>query len=274
MISPCKIIDNFLSLKQKTVICCIFVAFFAFSAASQALRNDYKAYIERYKAMALQHESAFGIPASITLAQGLLESGAGRSGLAINGNNHFGIKDFSWHGEVVCYGDSTNRTCYRKYGCAEDSFLDHARFLKGKRYGKLYELDVTDYRGWAEGLRECGYAEDPLYPQKLINIIEQYQLHLLSTGKPIFATADDPNATAEEKAYKKEQEKLKKEAIRQARAAERKSLERRKKEKHEREKRERADRYAQRQAQSAGGRVAATASQRASATRYASADND
>lgn len=233
--------------------------------ASAQSSSDFRAYIERYKAVALQHESAFGIPASITLAQGLLESGAGHSGLAINGNNHFGIKDFSWHGDVVCYGDSTRRTCYRKYGSAEDSFLDHARFLKGKRYGKLYDLDITDYRGWAHGLRDCGYAEDPAYPQKLINIIEQYRLNELTAHTPRTSPhyADTDGATEEELVTLKEQERLKKQAIRQAREAERQSLERRKKEKHERVKRERAQRYAQHHA-----------AERNISTRFASADND
>ncbi|MBR1804245.1 MAG: glucosaminidase domain-containing protein [Muribaculaceae bacterium] len=232
--------------------------------ASAQMSADFRAYIERYKTVALQHESAFGIPASITLAQGLLESGAGHSGLAINGNNHFGIKDFSWHGDVVCYGDSTRRTCYRKYGSAEDSFLDHARFLKGKRYGRLYELDITDYRGWAQGLRDCGYAEDPAYPQKLINIIEQYKLNELTAHTPRpHHYVDTENATEEELITLKEQERLKKQAIRQAREAERQSLERRKKEKHERVKRERAERYAQHHA-----------AERNTSTRFASADND
>lgn len=242
-------------------------------------RSDYRAYIERYKTVALQHESAFGIPASITLAQGLLESAAGRSGLALNGNNHFGIKSFSWHGDVVCYGDSTSRTCYRKYGCAEDSFLDHARFLKGKRYGRLFDLDITDYRGWAQGLRECGYAEDPAYPQKLIGIIEQYNLHELTTQ----ATRYQPDGEGgeEELITLRERERLKKQAIRKAREAERQSLERRKKEKHDREKRERAERYAQRQASQKAEaearhrqRSASHLAQATTSTHFASADNE
>lgn len=220
MISPCKIIDIFFSCKQKLTFCLILYAFFTFNGHSQAIRADYKAYIEQYRTTALQHQQVFGIPASITLAQGLLESRAGKSGLAINGNNHFGIKDFNWKGEVLCYGDSTNMSCYRKYGAPEDSFLDHARFLKSKRYGRLYELDITDYRAWAEGLRECGYAEDPAYPQKLIGIIEQYRLHeldasLASTATTATATSDIENH-AETKAAKQARERAEKRALKQA----------------------------------------------------------
>ena len=222
MISPCKIIDIFLSSKQKAAFCLILYVFFTFNGYSQAVRADYQAYIEQYRATALQHQQVFGIPASITLAQGLLESRAGKSGLAVNGNNHFGIKNFNWHGEVLCYGDSANMSCYRKYGAPEDSFLDHARFLKSKRYGKLYELDITDYRGWAEGLRECGYAEDPAYPQKLIGIIEQYRLHELDAPMAIAVASNQPTTTsnientAETKAAKRARERAEKQALKQA----------------------------------------------------------
>lgn len=228
MISPCKIIDNFFSNKQIVAFCLILFGFFTFHTHSQGIRDDYKAYIEQYRATAVQHQQVFGIPASITLAQGLLESRAGKSGLALNGNNHFGIKDFHWKGEVVCYGDSSNLTCYRKYGAAEDSFLDHARFLKSKRYGKLYELDVTDYKAWAQGLRECGYAEDPAYPQKLINIIEQYRLHELDAtiAGTETSAAVSPGTEAqpdESKAQKRAREKADKEAQRAAKEAQKRA---------------------------------------------------
>ena len=103
--------------------------------------------------------------------------------MAKEANNHFGIKAYHWQGEV--YGGDTvsSRVGYRKYGAPEDSFLDHAKFLRGPRYSVLYELDVTDYRSWAQGLRDCGYAEDANYPAKLINIIEQYELYSLNGGK-------------------------------------------------------------------------------------------
>jgi len=163
--------------------CAFFVLFCALTAPAQGLSGRYTDYIERYKQVALQHQQEFGIPACITLAQGLLESNAGCSYLAKQGNNHFGIKCYHWRGDRVEFNDTTRHVCYRKYGCAEDSFLDHARFLKGPRYSVLYKLDISDYRSWAQGLRDCGYAEDPDYPVKLIRLIEQYKLYALD-GSP------------------------------------------------------------------------------------------
>ncbi len=179
---------NFLNNKQKAAFCLIFVLMTALFAKAQALSARYLEYIERFKGIALQHQRDFGVPAAITLAQGLLESNAGQSYLARRGNNHFGIKCYSWKGPVVEYDDTLTHNCYRNYGCAEDSFLDHAKFLRGKRYSSLYDLDVSDYQGWAQGLRDCGYAEDPAYPQKLVRIIEQYELNLLAQdvrGEPL-----------------------------------------------------------------------------------------
>ncbi|MBR5674037.1 MAG: glucosaminidase domain-containing protein [Muribaculaceae bacterium] len=140
-------------------------------------------YIERYKQVALQSAREYGVPASITLAQGLLESYVGKSKMAVEANNHFGIKAYHWQGEVYGRCDSLKQVGYRKYGTPEDSFLDHAQFLKGPRYSILYQFDITDYRSWAQGLRDCGYAEDANYPAKLINIIEQYELYALDGGK-------------------------------------------------------------------------------------------
>ena len=161
--------------KQISHFCLFFALFCAFSAPAQTKQQRYLDYIERYKAIALQGERDYGVPASITLAQGLLESYVGESKMAQEANNHFGIKAYNWQGEVY--------SGYRKYSCAEDSFLDHALFLKGPRYSVLYNFDVTDYRSWAQGLRDCGYAEDVNYPAKLIRIIEQYELYALNGGK-------------------------------------------------------------------------------------------
>ena len=164
--------------------CLIFGLFCSISAHSQASRQDYLDYIERYKPVALQFEREYGVPASITLAQGILESYAGKSRMAQEANNHFGIKAYHWKGEVYGGGDSlSSNVGYRKYGAPEDSFLDHAIFLKGPRYSVLYDFDVTDYRSWAQGLRDCGYAEDVNYPTKLISIIEQYELYAINGGK-------------------------------------------------------------------------------------------
>lgn len=178
-----KIIENFPINKRILVFCLIFALFWGISASAQPKHQRYLDYIERYKSVALKFEREFGIPASITLAQGMLESYVGQSKMAIEANNHFGIKAYHWKGEVYGRCDSLNQVGYRKYGSAEDSFLDHAMFLKGPRYSVLYDLDVTDYRSWAQGLRDCGYAEDANYPAKLITIIEQYELYALNGGK-------------------------------------------------------------------------------------------
>jgi hypothetical protein len=194
-----KIIDNFSINKRIYVFCLIFAVFYAFTASSQTTRQDYLDYIERYKPVALQFEQEYGVPASITLAQGILESYAGRSRMAQEANNHFGIKAYHWQGEVYGKSDSlSNSVGYRKYGAPEDSFLDHAKFLKGPRYSILYELEVTDYRSWAQGLRDCGYAEDVNYPTKLINIIEQYELYALNGGKRLDGAKPAQQVEAEE----------------------------------------------------------------------------
>ena len=183
-----KIIENFPINKRILVFCLIFALFLGISASAQPKHQRYLDYIERYKSVALKFERECGIPASITLAQGMLESYVGQSKMAVEANNHFGIKAYHWKGEVYGRCDSLNQVGYRKYGSAEDSFLDHAMFLKGPRYSVLYDLDVTDYRSWAQGLRDCGYAEDANYPAKLITIIEQYELYALNGGKRLDGT--------------------------------------------------------------------------------------
>lgn len=149
----------------------------AFSAQNQR----YLDYIARWKNVAIQHQKEYGIPASITLAQGLLESAAGQSELAVKANNHFGIKCTSeWMGDVYRYDDDRRKECFRMYNDAEESFRDHAKFLQKPRYERLFTLKVSNYKGWAQGLKDCGYATDPAYPQKLIRIIEDYELDKLS----------------------------------------------------------------------------------------------
>lgn len=118
------------------------------------------------------------IPASITLAQGILESGDGNSRLAREGNNHFGIKCHNdWTGDRIYEDDETKGECFRQYDNARDSYEDHSAFLQRKRYESLFKLDYGDYKGWAKGLKECGYATNPKYPQLLIGIIEEFELH-------------------------------------------------------------------------------------------------
>ncbi|MBQ0034213.1 MAG: glucosaminidase domain-containing protein, partial [Bacteroidales bacterium] len=144
---------------------------------AQTTNADYLAYIEAYKQAAVNQELTYKIPASITLAQGLLESGAGKSPLAKEANNHFGIKCHSdWTGATFTQDDDAVGECFRKYDSAEQSYEDHAKFLLKPRYQKLFSLPITDYKGWARGLKECGYATDPNYAPKLIKLIEDYDL--------------------------------------------------------------------------------------------------
>lgn len=140
--------------------------------------SNYEDYIDRYWELAVEHQQEYGIPASITLAQGLLESAAGKSTLATEGNNHFGIKCHKeWKGKTMLRNDDKPDDCFRVYKTPEESFRDHSLFLRRTRYQKLFDLDVTDYQGWARGLRECGYATDPQYAARLITIIERYSLY-------------------------------------------------------------------------------------------------
>lgn len=134
-------------------------------------------YIAQYKDIAMSNMKIYGIPASIILAQGILESGAGRGDLANRSNNHFGIKCHDWTGESVKHDDDASQECFRKYNDPADSFKDHALFLTGRgRYSSLFFLPKEDYQAWAKGLRSAGYATDPRYPQKLISYIQRYNL--------------------------------------------------------------------------------------------------
>jgi len=134
-------------------------------------------YIERFKGTAIQEMNLYGIPASITLAQGLFESGSGNGTLARVANNHFGIKCTpDWKGRVYYKDDDNKNDPFRVYDSPEESFRDHSLFLKRKNYRGLYALDITDYKGWARGLKQAGYATNPQYPSLLISIIEKYHL--------------------------------------------------------------------------------------------------
>ncbi len=138
------------------------------------------AYIETYSDIAITEMNRYKIPASITIAQGILESGSGIGTLAIRANNHFGIKCHDWTGERVYHDDDSLQECFRKYEDPSGSFEDHSIFLRNRsRYSKLFELDLKDYKGWAYGLKAAGYATDPKYPDKLISIIERYELYKL-----------------------------------------------------------------------------------------------
>lgn len=140
-------------------------------------------YITQWKEVAQRKMREHGIPASITLAQGLLESRNGNSPLATEGNNHFGIKCTpDWTGDRMYHDDDRKDDCFRKYRDATDCFEDHSRFLMRPRYASLFELKADDYKGWAHGLKKCGYATDPRYPSKLIDLIERYDLHKFDQG--------------------------------------------------------------------------------------------
>ncbi len=161
---------------------------------AQSRRNQqYEAYIEKFYRLAQEHQQRYGIPASITLAQGLLESGAGTSELSRKANNHFGIKCHEWDDATIHY----KRDCYRKYRSAEESYRDHSEFLLRDRYQNLFKLKLTDYKGWARGLKKYGYATDPSYAEKLINIIELYDLNrFVKETKRIEKKEGDSDETA------------------------------------------------------------------------------
>ena len=146
--------------------------------------SRYQSYIDQYKGIAIREMLKYGIPASITMAQAILESGAGQSDLARKGNNHFGIKCHGWEGRTMNHDDDLNGECFRVYDDPLESFEDHSLFLvKRSHYKPLFSLDRTDYKGWAHGLKKCGYATSPTYAKRLIEIIELYNLDDLDEAK-------------------------------------------------------------------------------------------
>ena len=153
----------------------IFLSFTLFSAASQ---TKTEAYIAKYSSIAIDEMNRYNIPASITLAQAILESGNGESRLATKGNNHFGIKCHdNWQGKTIIEDDDEKGECFRKYSKASDSYRDHSLFLTERgRYSFLFEFSNTDYKKWAKGLKKAGYATNPKYPALLIDLIKKYDL--------------------------------------------------------------------------------------------------
>jgi hypothetical protein len=154
-------------------LCCLV------TLSAQRRSSLYVEYIDKYAPLAIEQMKLHKIPASITLSQGLLESGAGRSGLARKSNNHFGIKCHGdWRGKRTYHTDDAPDECFRVYTTVRDSYEDHSAFLKrGARYAFLFDLNITDYRSWARGLKKAGYATDPSYANRLITIIEDYELY-------------------------------------------------------------------------------------------------
>ena len=165
----------------------IFIVLMAMLSVSVAYGQSHQEkYIEKYSSIAVSEMYRSGVPASITLAQGLLESGSGRSELALKSNNHFGIKCHNgWEGGKVYHDDDAKGECFRKYDHPEESYKDHSDFLRYRdRYKFLFDYEITDYKSWAYGLKKAGYATDPAYPKKLITLIEEYGLYVYDTKSP------------------------------------------------------------------------------------------
>ena len=164
---------------MKRLLSCLIIRAATLSAAAQMKWSPtYQSYINQYKDLAIEQMMKYKIPASITLAQGLFESRAGQSELAVRGNNHFGIKCHGWRGRKMYHDDDEAGECFRVYDNPYMSFEDHSKFLATQqRYSRLFALSKTDYKGWARGLKACGYATNPQYANKLIGIIELYKLN-------------------------------------------------------------------------------------------------
>ena len=164
---------------KKNVLIVLAIVLCSLASTAQVRWNaDYQAYIDEYKDIAIEEMVTYRIPASITLAQGLLESGAGKSYLSRCGNNHFGIKSHGWSGRTIKHDDDKKQESFRAYNSARESYEDHSKFIANReRYSRLFTLSPTDYVGWANGLKACGYATNPKYAQSLISIIETYKLY-------------------------------------------------------------------------------------------------
>lgn len=171
--------------KKLLFFLCLAMLFVPFTMQAQKRNKKYLDYIEKYKDEAIEQMQRYRIPASITLAQGLLESGAGTSTLTRKSHNHFGIKcGNDWRGRRTYHDDDARGECFRVYKNARASYEDHSRFLAGKqRYASLFRLKPTDYKGWARGLKKAGYATNPAYANQLIRIIELYELDRFDSGR-------------------------------------------------------------------------------------------
>ncbi len=169
---------------KRLILFFVSAIFLLTSIKAQTKQEAYNAYIEKYYKQAQAEQKKYGIPASITLAQGLLESAAGKSDLALKANNHFGVKCAGdWKGATFTKDDDAKDECFRKYKHVSDSYEDHSKFLLRDRYAPLFKLESTDYKGWAHGLKQCGYATDPGYAGKLIKLIEDYDLTRYDVAK-------------------------------------------------------------------------------------------
>ncbi len=186
--------------RKCSVILAILLSCLAANTVLAQAKSKRQLYVEAYKYAAVKKMLEHGIPASITLAQGLLESGAGKSSLAVNANNHFGIKCHkTWTGDTFFMDDDEKNECFRKYANVEDSYEDHSQFLLTRsRYAFLFKYKKTEYKKWARGLKKAGYATNPQYAKLLIKIIEEEGLHqydkitdLSQMGEPIAQTSTE-----------------------------------------------------------------------------------
>lgn len=182
------------TMMKKVLGSIIIILFCTVQVAAQ--QTDYNAvvnrYIQKYKEVAVKEMKVYRVPASITLAQGILESNAGRSPLAVDANNHFGIKCHKgWTGKTFIKDDETKNECFRKYDSPFESFRDHSYFLTQRdRYKGLFNLEITDYKGWANGLKSAGYATNPQYAQQLIKTIETFDLYRFDRTEFAAVTGD------------------------------------------------------------------------------------
>jgi LysM repeat protein len=180
---------------MKKQIISLVLILISFALSAQTRNKQYEAYIKQYRDLAVEEMKKYHIPASITLAQGLLESGAGQSALARKSNNHFGIKcGGDWNGRTVSHNDDARGECFRAYKHPKQSYEDHSKFLASRsRYASLFKLKITDYKGWARGLKKAGYATNPRYADQLIGIIELYDLHKYDTKGGLKWMKENPN---------------------------------------------------------------------------------
>ncbi len=194
---------------RKRNIIFIFASFALCTSLYAKTRQTRQEYIERYKHIAVEHMEYYGIPASITMAQGILESDCGNSQLSLSSNNHFGIKcKTGWTGRTVYYDDDEAGECFRAYSSVEQSYRDHAEFLDSSpRYDSLFAYGVTDYKSWARGLKAAGYATAPHYADALIKIIEDEKLYVLDRegGEELYSSRHDEVATEPQEVESSEQ---------------------------------------------------------------------
>lgn len=171
---------------MKNLLAFISLTIISFTVVGNTPKTTLEEYIETWKDVAINQMHTHGIPASITLSQGILESGFGNSKLAVQANNHFGIKCHDWTGDTFLKDDDKRNECFRKYRDAAHSFEDHSTFLTSRtRYSSLFELEITDYKAWAKGLKTAGYATNPTYDKKLIELIQRYDLDQYDKASPI-----------------------------------------------------------------------------------------